>query len=43
MLLLCSILVLIELSGMALQKYVPQLLERVFDGITDAVFMLASP
>ncbi len=43
MLLLCSVLVLIELSGMALQRYVPQLLQRVFDAITDAVLMLASP
>lgn len=43
MLLLCSVLVLIELSGMALQRYVPQLLQHVLDSITDAVFMLASP
>lgn len=43
LLLICSIVVLIELSGLALKHYMPQLIERVFESITDAVLTLASP
>ena len=43
LLLVCSVVVLIELSGLALKHYLPQLIDRVFELITDAVLALASP
>jgi hypothetical protein len=43
MLLLCSVVMVAALAGGAIQKYLPQLTERLLDAILSAAIQLASP
>jgi hypothetical protein len=43
MLLLCSVVAVAAIAGGALQKYLPQITERLLDAILSAAIALASP
>ena len=43
MMLLCAVVALAAISGGAIQKYLPQVTERLLDAILSAALQLASP